>query len=398
MRIDYAEHVPLAHPRARRPSDVDLPLAALDGHRAQVLGGGLRAVARASGGGELHLVWRLDALEAFLDGDAERGRVPHAVAAEVGADARLAGAEGFRVRVPRGDPQVAPHFGQFLLGDAEQVDALAAGDLHHRHLVALGHLCDALQLGRRGDSAVDARHDAERAVLLDVGVHAVVDEAGVALVVVLLAPEGLEERGEADLAWRVLATVGQRGENRRDAAQAAQLDFADQVGLGERHARHVPVHRRILDGRIARAAFEECLDVLLARAAAGAGAGGVAERLERALSAADGSEDLALGDAVAVADLRFVRRLQDTLRSGRLRRRKEEPGRIVGESCAAIEGVQEARRRLGLAEQDGARQLPLADDQLLVHAALLVDVFDLLVLLGDRIARAHHREVDAHYF
>src|SRR5437762_2774178 len=64
----------------------------------------------------------------------------------------ISGAEGFRVRVPRGHPQVAPHFGQFLLRDAKQVDALAAGDLHHRHLVALGHLRDALQLGRRGDS------------------------------------------------------------------------------------------------------------------------------------------------------------------------------------------------------------------------------------------------------
>src|SRR5438067_2109617 len=50
------------------------------------------------------------------------------------------------------------------------------------------------------------------------------------------------------------------------------------------------------------------------------------------------------------------------------------------------------------AETNGARHLPLADDQLLVHAALLVDVFDLLVLIGDRIARPHHREVDAHYF
>src|SRR6266851_2998714 len=68
------------------------------------------------------------------------------------------------------------------------------------------------------------------------------------------------------------------------------------------------------------------------------------------------------------------------------------------QTCAAIEGLEETRRRLGLAEQDGAGQLPLADDQLLVHAALLVDVLDLPVRLGDRLARAHHREIDAHHF
>src|SRR5258708_789207 len=108
VRAHHAEHVALAHSRARRSADVDLPFAALDGHGPQVLGGRLGAVARAAGGSELHLVRRLDALEALLDGDAERGRMAYAVAAEVGPDARLAGAEGFRGRVSRGHSHVAP--------------------------------------------------------------------------------------------------------------------------------------------------------------------------------------------------------------------------------------------------------------------------------------------------
>ena len=56
-------------------------------------------------------------------------------------------------------------------------------------LVFLGDVGDAAQLVGAGDAAVDARDDAEGAVLLDVGVDAVVDEARVALVVVLVAPD-----------------------------------------------------------------------------------------------------------------------------------------------------------------------------------------------------------------
>ena len=63
--------------------------------------------------------------------------------------------------------------------------------------VLVRHVRDAAQLGGGGDAAVDARHHAEGAVALDVRVHAVVDEARVALVHVVLAPDRLEQRGEA---------------------------------------------------------------------------------------------------------------------------------------------------------------------------------------------------------
>ena len=71
----------------------------------------------------------------------------------------------------------------------------------------------------RRDAAVDARHDAEGAVLLDVGVDAVVDEARVALVVVLRAPDRLQQRRQAALLRRILLAAGERVEHRRHAAQ-----------------------------------------------------------------------------------------------------------------------------------------------------------------------------------
>ena len=59
----------------------------------------------------------------------------------------------------------------------------------------------------RGHAAVDARHDGERAVLLDVGVDAVVDEARVALVVVFAGPQRFQQRREADLAGGIFLAV-----------------------------------------------------------------------------------------------------------------------------------------------------------------------------------------------
>ena len=209
VRVDGAEQVAFAHAAAGGAADVDLPLAAFDRHRAEVLHVGLGAIARTAGRGELHLVRRLDALEAALDFLRQRDRIADAVAAEVGADAALAGAEGLRVGVAARHAEVFPHARQVFLLDAEQVDALAAGELDHRHVVLHRHLGDAHQLVGRRHAAVDARDDRERAVLLDVGVDAIVDEAGVALVVVLAGPQRLQQRRQADLAAGILLAAGQ---------------------------------------------------------------------------------------------------------------------------------------------------------------------------------------------
>src|SRR5262245_36175363 len=68
VRGDGRQQVGGAHAQARSASNVDLP-AAWDGHRTNILDGGLCAVARASAHGQLHLVRRLDSLKLGLDGD-----------------------------------------------------------------------------------------------------------------------------------------------------------------------------------------------------------------------------------------------------------------------------------------------------------------------------------------
>ena len=109
---------------------------------------------------------------------------------------------------PDGMPRSAQTFGQVRLLDAEQIDALAAGDLHHRHVVLVGDVGDAAQLVGRRHAAANARNHRERAVLLDVGVDAIVDEARRAIFVVVAAPEHVEhvaQRRLADLAAQAVA-------------------------------------------------------------------------------------------------------------------------------------------------------------------------------------------------
>ncbi len=75
-------------------------------------------------------------------------------------------------------------------------------------LVLVGDVGDAAELIRRGHAAVDPRNHRERAVLLDVGVDAIVDEPRRAILVVVAAPEHVEhvaERRLADLAADAVA-------------------------------------------------------------------------------------------------------------------------------------------------------------------------------------------------
>ena len=156
---------------------------------------------------------RLDALETLFNLYAQRCAVAQPEPAEVGADTGFAGAESLGVGVARRHTHLAPHVREVLLGDAQQIDALAAGYFHHLGFVFLGSVGDAAQFVRRGDAAVDAWHHAERAVLLDVGVNPIVDEASVALVLIVGAPYGSQQRCQAQLAAGVFLATGQRLEH-----------------------------------------------------------------------------------------------------------------------------------------------------------------------------------------
>ena len=95
-----------------------------------------------------------------------------------------------------------PDFRQLFLGDAQQIKALPTGDLYHRDIVLLRYLGDALQFLWCGDAPIDARHDAEGAITLDVGMHTIVYVPGVTLFFVAVGVDLAHDVGEPYLAVR----------------------------------------------------------------------------------------------------------------------------------------------------------------------------------------------------
>src|SRR5262249_14612279 len=125
------EQVGVARLGAAVAADVEVP-ALLRGDDSEVLGLGLGALADAAGHGRLDLVRGADALVAGLDADGEADGVLHAVAAPGRADAALHRPQRLAVGVAAleaGRRQLLPDVGQPVHRGAEQVDALAAGDL-----------------------------------------------------------------------------------------------------------------------------------------------------------------------------------------------------------------------------------------------------------------------------
>src|SRR5262249_36983810 len=149
---------------------------------------GLGAVARAAADRELDLVRRIHAPQRPLQVLAHLRGVLRAEAAPFASDAGLHRAQRLRIGMAAGHADVAPDVDQVFLLHAEQVDALAAGDLDGGDAVLVHHVGDAAQLGRGRLAAPHARNDGVGAVLLDVGVRALVDEARLRIVLRLLGP------------------------------------------------------------------------------------------------------------------------------------------------------------------------------------------------------------------
>ena len=188
--------------------------------------------------------------------------------------------------------------------------------------VLVGHVGDAAQLVGGGDAALHLRHDGERAVPLDVGVHPVVDEPGVALVDVLVAPHHPQQRGERP------SCSSRPPRRRRSAANTAETErrsvLADrrhQLRLGQRDAGHVPGRGRVLldrrrprpSRRSARPGDLHEPQPLPARVASITPATVFTPPWTQ-------RDQVALADAVAVADLRVVGQLRGA-DLGRRRRR-----------------------------------------------------------------------------
>src|SRR5207244_1592421 len=116
-----------------------------------------------------------DPLKASLDRDPQAGRIVGAKAAPFTSDASLHGAESLGIGIAAGHAEIFPDQRQVFLGDAQQIDALAAGDLDHGDVIFFRDFADADEIIRAGDAAVHAGDDAECAVILDIGMDAVID-------------------------------------------------------------------------------------------------------------------------------------------------------------------------------------------------------------------------------
>src|SRR5439155_22995147 len=119
------------------------------------------------------------------------------------------------------------------------------------------------------DAAVHARDDRKRPVALDVRVHAVVDEARVALLAVAVGADLADEIGQRRLAGAAVAPGPARGGDRADRVQAVAAD-----ALGQLDTRLAPARAQV--GRLvvepAGGRGDDLDHGRLARAAAGAGA------------------------------------------------------------------------------------------------------------------------------
>ena len=169
------EQVGVARLGAAVAADVEVP-ALFRGDDAEVLALGFGAFADASRHGRFDFVRRPDALVAVLDADREAHRILNAVTAPGRADAAFHGSQRLAVGVAAleaGVDQILPDVRQLMGGGAEQVDALAAGDLRVEAVFA-GHLAENDELLRRDLAARHARHHGIRAAALDIRQKAVV--------------------------------------------------------------------------------------------------------------------------------------------------------------------------------------------------------------------------------
>ncbi len=253
-------------------ADHHLPASFL-ADQADILDRRLGAVARAADDAHLELVRREQILQTPFQFDAGAGGILHAEAAELGAHAGLHHAHALGVGLAGRHAEIRPDLRQIGLLDAEQIDALAAGDLHHRHVVLVRDVGDAAQFVGRGHAAAHARDHGKRAVLLNVGVDAVVDEARRAVLFVIAAPQHVEHVAQRRLADFAALAVAVDVEHFLHRLQLLRAHDVAQLLLRERHAGAEYFLRLFLEIRRDRS------QQLLAQAGATSAAGGGARAL-----------------------------------------------------------------------------------------------------------------------
>ena len=122
--------------------------------------------------------------------------------------------------------EVGPDGRKVLLLHAQKIDALAAGDFDGGDIELLRHIGDGAQFRRGGDATPHPRHHRIGAVLLDVGVHPLVDKTRLRVVAVALRPgadEVIVQGGPAFLA-AILGLPAECLAHRRDCRQPLGSD------------------------------------------------------------------------------------------------------------------------------------------------------------------------------
>ena len=345
---------------------------------ADILAGRLCAIARTPGDCELEFGGRPGAPHELLQPNAESGGVLRPEAAPVGADTGLHGSESFGIGLAgneAGLAEIGPDGGQVFLLDPEQIDALAAGDLHHRDLELIHDIGDGAQFGRIRHAAPHAGHHGIGAVLLDVCVHTLIDEARLVIVGIFIRP--IRDEVVVECRPTFGAAAGrlpfQFLHDGRNGLQPLGLDQATHVVVPKLGA---GAHRRD-GGRIVGIAQRQSHQLLDQTGAVAAGGGCLGMRpdpIQRRQSLArNRRDDLALADAVAAADFRIIR--QGCNGRHRVQRRPSLVG-LAEDQCIAhrrdvgllLQEIEEPRAIGGLAIKDRTDDPVLLQDKALVDA------------------------------
>ena len=388
----------------RRPGIDDL-IARIDADHADILARRLGAIARTAAHRQLDLRRRPRAPEKLLQLDPEPGRILRAEPAPFRADAGLHRAQSLAIGVTRdhaGLVEIAPYRRQVFLLDAQKVDALPARHLHGRDLELVRDIGNRAQLARRRHAAPHARHHGEGAVLLDIGVNALVDEARLRVVFVFAGPSReqiIVERRAADMA-AVRARPFHEIHHRPHALQLLSDDHPPHVVMAEARA---GTHR--LDLRRLRIIADGGGQNLLDQRRAGAarrGSLGMRPHVlhSKQLLLRNRLDDGPFADPVAAADLRAVRHGGDLVRpraGGLLRLAKHQPIPDAAD-IRALAQQPEIPGPIGrIAIEHRAEQLVVLQDEPLIDPRARVMQHDLLAVgLGGEVPG--REQIDARHF
>ena len=144
-----------------------------------------------------------------------------------------------------GHSEFAPHRRQLILRNANQIDSLAAGQFDQRNLVFHGDLGDAHQFIGLTYASRHLRYDRECTIFLDIAMDAVIDEASVAFILILIVPNRCEQGGERRLARGILGAARKRPEHGGHGLEVLFAKRCDELRLGKRNARDVVMDRRV---------------------------------------------------------------------------------------------------------------------------------------------------------